>query len=85
MQFTDGIGQISKNLIDTIKVQLRIKQDIQAIQFRMGGAKGVLALHSQLPNNTIMLRKSQKKFDAFNYNSIQVLDFNKYRGGFLNR
>ena len=32
----------------------------------------------------IVLRKSQLKYEA-NFNNLEILEYNKYRGGFLNR
>ncbi|CAD8089201.1 unnamed protein product [Paramecium primaurelia] len=88
--FTDGIGKISRNLINIIRGQMN-NQQISAIQIRYHGAKGVLLLNDDLPDNTIELRKSMIKFNPSlsndgNYtNMISLLDYNKYRGGYLNR
>jgi len=66
-------------------------QLISAIQIRYHGAKGVLLLNDDLPDNTIELRKSMIKFkptlsnDGNYTNLISLLDYNKYRGGYLNR
>lgn len=51
----------------------------------MGGYKGVLTANDELPDDQIIMRQSQKKFTGYNLSSIQILDYNKYRGGFLNR
>ena len=58
--------------------------EICSIQIRYGGAKGVLCLNPDLDDNTIVLRKSQIKYDA-SYESLEILEVNKYRCGYLNR
>ena len=46
--------------------------------------KGVLAESTNLENNTIIWRNSMKKFEA-DPTDLELLEFNKYRAGFLNR
>ncbi|CAK92037.1 unnamed protein product (macronuclear) [Paramecium tetraurelia] len=88
--YTDGIGKISRNLIEMIRVEMN-NHTISAIQVRYHGAKGVLLLNDDLPDNTIELRKSMIKFNPTlmndgNYKTmISLLDYNKFRGGYLNR
>ncbi|CAD8125247.1 unnamed protein product [Paramecium sonneborni] len=88
--YTDGIGKISKNLIHQIRVIMK-NPYISAIQIRLHGAKGVLLLNDNLTDNTIELRKSMVKFnpslmnDGKYTNMISLLDYNKFRGGYLNR
>ena len=50
----------------------------------MGGAKGVLAISLDLPPSTINLRPSMIKFES-GYDILELLDLNKFRGGYLNR
>ncbi|CAK68074.1 unnamed protein product (macronuclear) [Paramecium tetraurelia] len=87
--YTDGIGKISQDLIDQIRQKMRVnsKIKISAIQIRYEGAKGLLVLDESLEQKTIVLRRSMIKYNpAKGYpNKIQILDFNKFRGGYLNR
>lgn len=84
--FSDGIGKISTNLIDQIKINLKIKGVVSAIQIRYGEMKGVLVGDPTLADNTIIFRRSMQKFkdSSFNY-SLELLDYSKYRAGYLNR
>lgn len=50
--FTDGIGKISKELLDKISLKLGVR-DLSIIQIRYLGAKGVLVLDSDLPPNVV--------------------------------
>ena len=50
--YTDGIGKISQDLIDDIALKLKVKT-LGVIQVRYKGAKGLLAVDSTLPKNTI--------------------------------
>ncbi|CAD8123706.1 unnamed protein product [Paramecium sonneborni] len=88
--YTDGIGKISQDLIDQIRLKMRVnsKIKISAIQIRYEGAKGLLVLDETLGNKTIILRRSMVKYNPAKGgypNKIQILDFNKFRGGYLNR
>nr|QZA51933.1 RNA-dependent RNA polymerase 4 [Paramecium bursaria] len=85
--YTDGIGKISRNLIQQIREKLQ-NFNISAIQIRYHGAKGVLLLNDDLEDNTIVIRKSMQKYTPAqnaNLKQIELLDFNKFRGGYLNR
>ena len=83
-EFSDGIGKISKDLMDVITSDRKLL-GVSAIQIRFGGAKGVLAKDPYMEEkNTILLRPSMIKFKA-KYMDLEILDYNKYRGGYLNR
>ncbi|TNJ28758.1 putative RNA-directed RNA polymerase [Giardia muris] len=75
---TDGCGEISKDLmhmvVDTLKRGKRFyKRDAKnapdsvvfpsAVQMRYGSAKGTLVMNPLLPDKTIILHKSQVKFE----------------------
>lgn len=84
--FSDGVGKISKNLIEQIKINLKIKGKVSAIQIRCGGYKGILVTNSTIDKNTIHWRPSMKKFDSHAFDTtLELLDYNKYRPGYLNR
>lgn len=55
---------------------------------RYKGAKGVLVMDKNLPNNTIVLRKSLIKYDCIHPAAakyLDILDWNKFKPGYLNR
>lgn len=82
--FSDGIGKISQDLIDEICMERRLT-NIASIQIRFGGAKGVLSVDPYMKEEkTICLRPSMVKFEG-KYRDLEILDYNKYRGGYLNR
>lgn len=82
--YSDGIGRISQDLIDQICAERKLPS-ISAVQIRFGGAKGVLAVDPEMKEKrTIYLRPSMIKFDG-KYANLELLDYNKYRGGYLNR
>eukprot|EP00828_Plagiopyla_frontata_P043393 TRINITY_DN6753_c0_g2_i1.p1 TRINITY_DN6753_c0_g2~~TRINITY_DN6753_c0_g2_i1.p1 ORF type:complete len:522 (+),score=59.67 TRINITY_DN6753_c0_g2_i1:290-1855(+) len=87
--FSDGIGIISSDLIQKVYQELFSADsnihNLSAIQIRYQGAKGVLASLPTLPTNTIILRESMIKFKKAPIANLEVLEFNKYRPGFLNR
>ncbi|CAD8165052.1 unnamed protein product [Paramecium pentaurelia] len=88
--YTDGIGKISQDLIDQIRQKIKVNQKIKisAVQIRYEGAKGLLVLDENLEQKTIVLRRSMIKYNPAKGgypNKIQILDFNKFRGGYLNR
>ncbi len=81
--FTDGIGKISLDL--ALKAaRLTSKEYASAFQIRIGGAKGVIAVDKNLPNNTICLRQSMIKFQS-NNRSLNIIRASNYTPAFLNR
>jgi len=84
--FSDGVGRISTNLIEQIKLNQKIKGIISAIQVRCGGVKGILVSDPTLPPNSIYFRKSMIKFESSSFDqNLELLDYSKYRPGYLNR
>ena len=87
--FSDGIGRISKSLCKKIGTRLGVS-DLVAVQIRFGGAKGVLAFDPELEpvngkEDVMILRDSMIKYKSSYKDDIEVLDYNKYRAGYLNR
>mgnify|MGYP000866672328 FL=1 len=84
--FSDGIGVISNDLMDAIRLERGISADFSAIQVRMGGIKGVLARAGPWSDRkkTIWIRPSMKKFQG-NETYLEMLDYCKHRHGYLNR
>ena len=85
--YTDGIGKISADLLERISLRLKIR-DLSIVQVRYKGAKGILVLEKDLPARSIVLRDSMVKYKC-EHNSaaryLDILDWNKYKAGFLNR
>lgn len=87
VNFTDGIGKISKDLLEKVSLKLNIR-DLTVIQVRYLGAKGLLVLDPELGKNEIHLRKSMTKYPCENPDAqkyLDILDWNKYKAGYLNR
>ena len=58
------------------------------IQIRYKGAKGLLVKNKALKHDEIHLRKSMIKYQCKHENTskyLDILDWNKYKAGFLNR
>lgn len=58
------------------------------MQIRYKGAKGVVLLNEEIDPNTVVLRKSMIKYECRHPNAkkyFDVLDYNKYKPGYLNR
>ncbi|KAJ9048921.1 hypothetical protein DSO57_1029841 [Entomophthora muscae] len=80
---TDGVGRISPSLMKKIAVTLELFSVPSAIQFRMGGYKGVLAVHPSLVDG-VQLRPSQRKFDS-EHTTLEVIRIASYNSAHLNR
>lgn len=84
--FSDGVGKISLNLIQKIKEKMKIHGTVSAIQIRCGGLKGILVGDPEIGDNVISIRPSMKKFkDSVYRDQLQLLDYSKFRYGYLNR
>ncbi|KAG7444334.1 RdRP-domain-containing protein [Guyanagaster necrorhizus] len=72
--FTDGCSTISHELITIVKEKVlrRAKFGPSALQFRLGGAKGVLFMDPALTGQMLTIRPSQTKFDSENIRSLDV-------------
>ena len=71
--FSDGVGRISQDLADQIVAKLNQKNGPTAFQFRLGGAKGVLAVDRKMQPGMIAIRPSQMKFKT----EHKILEINK--------
>jgi hypothetical protein len=85
---TDGIGKISKDLMEFSTKIWGIDDSnlniISAIQIRFMGCKGVFALDPSLDSNTVHYRESQKKFESDD-TALNICSVSNYKEGFLNR
>lgn len=88
LNFTDGIGKISEDLMDELELKLELNVQLGAIQIRYLGVKGVLTKDPSLPKRTIVVRPSMLKYKCPHPNAakhLDILDWNKFKSGFLNR
>ncbi|KAG8906415.1 hypothetical protein FRB99_006917 [Tulasnella sp. 403] len=91
--FTDGIGDISRELANKISKSLQKRPGSRkrfyikpsAFQFRMGGFKGVLAVNYKLKGMDIRLRQSQSKFRSLSRDIEIAQVFYRPKPVFLNR
>lgn len=83
--FSDGIGKISPEFLLETRSLLDINpnEEISAIQIRLGGCKGVVALAPEL-ENSIAIRPSMIKFSSGD-SDLEVCSFAKYKPAYLNR
>ncbi|KAH8667413.1 RNA dependent RNA polymerase-domain-containing protein [Tricladium varicosporioides] len=84
--FTDGVGKISPFLAQMIAAELKLKSTHppSAIQFRLGGCKGILVVSPEAEGRQVHIRKSQQKFKAI-YNGLEVIRCSHYSCASLNR
>jgi RNA-dependent RNA polymerase len=87
--FTDGVGRCAQNVADQAAKDLGfddhdVHRHPSAIQFRLGGAKGVLCAWPTVKPREIFLRPSQIKFDS-DSKKLHVVRIAQFRRAFLNR
>ncbi|KAL2823196.1 RNA dependent RNA polymerase-domain-containing protein [Aspergillus cavernicola] len=73
--FSDGVGTISWGAMEAIRKILPAKKGLPTcFQIRMGGAKGMLALNSQLEESRIHIRPSMIKFESTDLRDVEICD-----------
>ena len=84
-KFSDGIGKISPEFLLEARSMLEVNpnDEISAIQIRIGGCKGVVALAPEL-DYSIAIRPSMCKFYSED-TSLEVCSFAKHKPAYLNR
>ncbi|KAK0729750.1 RNA dependent RNA polymerase-domain-containing protein [Lasiosphaeris hirsuta] len=82
--FTDGVGKISPILTKIVADDWKIWPSPSAVQFRMGGCKGVLVSWPEVKGTEVHIRKSQQKFLA-EYNGLEVIRCSQFACATLNR
>jgi RNA-dependent RNA polymerase len=86
--FTDGVGKISAFLALMVAHEFGLpagSDDYPSlVQFRLGGCKGVLAVSPDCKSNEIMVRPSQKKFDAI-HRGLEIVRISSFATACLNR
>jgi RNA-dependent RNA polymerase len=76
---------ISEDLLRYIEMELRVA-GVCAVQIRYRGAKGVLMVDPTLEANSIVLRKSQVKYDCQQgQEDLDILEYNRFHLGYINR
>ena len=86
--FTDGVGIISKFLAQVAASEIGIStpsgEPPSAMQFRLGGCKGVLVVWPLASKRELYIRKSQHKFDA-DHEGLEVIRWSQFSAAHLNR
>ncbi|KAI8053420.1 RNA dependent RNA polymerase-domain-containing protein [Syncephalis plumigaleata] len=84
--FSDGVGRMSVAVARAVEEKMGLKELPSAIQFRLGGCKGVLTLHPPLSPASphIEYRESQRKFNS-DHRALEVIRTANYTAGALNR
>ena len=84
-KFTDGWGEIQKNIADEIAKSHFNMNQWSAFQVRIGWYKGVLLSNSFAEDKVIRVRDSMKKFEPNDPNlNLEIIKPAKYWQGFLN-
>ncbi|KAI8880281.1 RdRP-domain-containing protein, partial [Backusella circina FSU 941] len=82
--FSDGVGKISPELAKEVAIHMELKVVPSALQFRLGGAKGVFVMDQALTGRKVQLRPSQIKFES-EHLTLEVIRTSTYIHGYLNR
>ncbi|KAK9366481.1 RNA dependent RNA polymerase-domain-containing protein [Lipomyces kononenkoae] len=83
--FTDGIGKMSPGVAQIIASEiLQQPTSPAAVQFRLGGYKGMLALWPDVPGFKVQLRESQLKFESTHL-TLEIVRCSNVASSRLNR
>lgn len=82
--FSDGVGRISRSILQKVHQALPEEGEPCAIQIRYGGSKGMLVLDPTLEGDRIIFRKSMHKYPSWD-EQLFVLKTSKPRVVKLNR
>jgi RNA-dependent RNA polymerase len=82
--FTDGVGKISMFSLEMATRKMKLPNCPSVIQFRLGGAKGVLACNPNLKGQVIQIRPSQYKFPAL-YKGLEICRVSQFTAAYLNQ
>ncbi|KAK9434042.1 RNA dependent RNA polymerase-domain-containing protein [Lipomyces doorenjongii] len=83
--FTDGIGKMSPGVAQIIASEiLQQPTSPAAVQFRLGGYKGMLALWPDIPGFKVQLRESQLKFESTHL-TLEIVRCSSIASSRLNR
>lgn len=82
--FTDGVGKMSPLLAQMVAEDWQLDTVPSAVQFRMGGCKGVLVTWPEAKGIEVHIRKSQEKFHS-EFNGLEIIRFSNFSVATLNR
>ncbi|KAL2198660.1 RNA dependent RNA polymerase-domain-containing protein [Corynascus similis CBS 632.67] len=82
--YTDGVGKISLPLASLVAEHWELNRPPSAIQFRMGGCKGILVNWPDVKGTEVHIRPSQRKFPAV-YNGLEIIRCSQFSCASLNR
>ena len=86
--FTDGVGIISKFLAQVAATEIGVLtpngDPPSAMQFRLGGCKGVLVVWPLASKRELYIRKSQHKFNA-EHEGLEIIRWSQFSSAHLNR
>ncbi|KAH6941070.1 hypothetical protein HPB50_013213 [Hyalomma asiaticum] len=83
--FSDGIGMVSRALLEKVYEKLGIEDEPSAIQIRYAGYKGMLCLNPRLEGEKLVLRESMCKFPCSTSQALEVIKVSAPRTVCLNR
>ncbi|XP_037288524.2 uncharacterized protein LOC119181398 [Rhipicephalus microplus] len=83
--FSDGIGMVSRSLLQKVCQKLGIEDEPSAIQIRYAGCKGMLCLNPRLKGDKLILRESMCKFPCSTSDVLEVIKVSAPRTVCLNR
>ncbi|QIW99278.1 hypothetical protein AMS68_004796 [Peltaster fructicola] len=86
--FSDGVGKMSLFVARMIAEHLKLPSSPEhcpsALQFRLGGYKGIIVVDKHLTGQVIQLRPSQNKFPA-SHRGLEICRSAQYSATFLNQ
>ncbi|KAK9448603.1 RNA dependent RNA polymerase-domain-containing protein [Limtongia smithiae] len=83
--FTDGVGKMSPAVAQIIASEiLQTPTSPSAVQFRLGGCKGILATWPDVKGFQIEIRKSQEKFIS-SHTTLEIVRCSSFTSSRLNR
>ena len=83
--FTDGVGKISRLWATIVADHMNHYEDPSAVQFRMGGCKGVLAVWEDCKSLEVHIRPTQQKFKGAVFNGLEIIRLSITTAPFLNQ
>ncbi|XP_077499515.1 uncharacterized protein LOC144110476 isoform X2 [Amblyomma americanum] len=83
--FSDGIGMVSRSLLNKVCQKLGIRGEPSAIQIRYAGFKGMVCLNPKLDGDKLVLRESMLKFPCSSSDVLEVIKVSAPRTVCLNR
>ncbi|XP_054164683.1 uncharacterized protein LOC128962330 [Oppia nitens] len=82
--FSDGVGQISREMAAEICKTLNISHEVSTFQIRYAGCKGIVVVNPKLAGKKILMRPSMRKFES-DSQDLDLLKYGEPRALYLNR